>query len=106
MQTEELPMPSFVLLGLIAGATLLGTGPSDAFFRDRPSYQGPWCVIYNAGADFVLRRCDLPSFEACYIERANWGSTAFCTQNPRFLPEWSGPGAQPRKRKTGHRHRH
>ena len=99
-------MPKFALFGLLAGATLLGIGPSGAFFgRHAHQYEGPWCVIYDLGSGFVQENCAMPNFEACNIERAHWGSTAFCHQNPRFAGSGAAPGPQPRPRKPQKKHR-
>ena len=49
----------------------------------------------------VSRRCcHFRTFEACRDERSLWGSTAFCSQNPRYLPYWQGRGfgEEPRRK--------
>ena len=100
-------MSKFASPAMVLGVILLGLGPSGAFIYERPTYEGPWCVLYNAGADVVQENCAMPSFEACNVERSHWGSTAFCHQNPRFAGYWGQPGLapEPRHRKSRHRHR-
>ena len=53
----------------------------------------------NAGFGSIAEICHFNTFEACRDERSHWGTTAFCSQNPRFLPYWQGAwlwsGARP-----------
>ena len=64
----------------------------------RAQAEGPWCLKYNTGRA-VGERCSFRSFQACANERALWGSTAFCTQNPGYLPYWQGRfGEEPRRK--------
>jgi hypothetical protein len=52
--------------------------------------------------------CHFTDFEACRNERSLWGTTAFCSQNPRYLPYWQA-AASVRSRPSGARkkkHRH
>ena len=51
------------------------------------------------GPGSVAERCNFRTFEACRNERTLWGSTAFCSQNPRYLPYWQGGfGEEPRRK--------
>ena len=64
----------------------------------RAQAEGPWCLKYNTGRA-VGERCSFRSFEACRNERTFWGSTAFCTQNPGYLPYWQGSfGEEPHRK--------
>jgi hypothetical protein len=46
----------------------------------------------SAGQGAVKEICHFRTFEACRNERSLWGTTAFCSQNPRYLPYWQGRG--------------
>ncbi len=70
-----------IFLGsLLAVATFCGT-PAEAYYTE-----GPWCLKVNIGRA-VTERCHYRTFEACNAGRFN-ESTAFCVQNPRYLPYW------------------
>jgi hypothetical protein len=75
-------MRKLVLGGVLAAGTLLPAAPAEA-------YEGPWCLRASVGRA-VAERCHFITFEACRAERSLWGSTAFCSQNPRYLPYWRG----------------
>ena len=94
-----------VLLGSLAiAATFTFAAPAVA-------YEGPWCLQFNLGRSSA-DRCEFTNFEACAQERILQGTTAFCHQNPRYLPYWQGRGfgpevgARPSVRKRKHRHHH
>ncbi len=90
-------MRALIVLGLAAGLLALGGNPSQA------RYEGPWCMKANAGFGHIIERCHFASFNACNHERAMWGSSAFCVQSHRYLPNWGYGAEQPRraaKRKT------
>ncbi len=94
-------MRRIVWVGLLAAAALLHTANAEA-------YEGPWCMRGNAGRS-VTEICHFNSFEACRNERSLWGTTAFCSQNPRYLPYWQGRGFGPEpvralRYKKKHRH--
>ena len=80
-------MQRFVWVGLLTAAALLPAANVEA-------YEGPWCMRANAGRS-VTEICHFNSFEACRNERSLWGTTAFCSQNPRYLPYWQGRGFGP-----------
>ena len=48
----------------------------------------------NASSGRVASRSavDFRTFEACSARRILYGTTAFCAQNPRYLPYWQGRG--------------
>ena len=89
--------------GLLTAAALLPAVSAEA-------YEGPWCMRANAGFGSIAEICHFNSFEACRDERYHWGTTAFCSQNPRYLPYWQArgfgekPGWVVRKNKKKHRH--
>ena len=94
-------MQRFVWVGLLTAAALLPAANVEA-------YEGPWCMRANAGRS-VTEICHFNSFEACRNERSLWGTTAFCSQNPRYLPYWQGRGfgqepGRALSRKKKHRH--
>jgi hypothetical protein len=73
----------------LAAGTLLTAAPAVA-------QEGPWCLRYSLGPASP-EICHFRSFEACRDERGFYGSTASCTQNPRYLPYWQGRfGEEPR----------
>jgi hypothetical protein len=70
------------------------------------AYEGPWCLKANMGRS-VSEICHFRTFEACRDDRGHWGSTAFCTQNPRYLPYWQGRGfEQEPRRKLSRKKKH
>jgi hypothetical protein len=93
-------MRKLLLCSFLAAAALVPTAPAGA-------YEGPWCMRASIGRGSVSEICHFRTFQACSNERTLWGSTAFCSQNPRFLPYWQGRGfdQQPRRvsRKIKHR---
>ena len=57
----------------------------------RAQAEGPWCLKYNMGrAGGATLQFQLS--EACRDARSLEGSTAFCSQNPGYLPYWQGRG--------------
>jgi hypothetical protein len=61
--------------------------------------EGTWCLKYSTGAGSIGERCSFRTFEACRNERSLWGGTAFCAQNPGYLPYWHGRfGEEPRRK--------
>ena len=92
-------MRKFLLAGLLAGAALLPV-PATA------AHEGLWCMRANMGRS-VTERCHFMTFEACSAERSLAGSTAFCSQNPYYLPYWQGRGFGPEPtRKVARRMKH
>jgi hypothetical protein len=94
-------MRKFLWASALTAALLLPAATAEA-------YEGPWCMRGNAGRS-VTEICHFQSFEACRNERTLWGTTAFCSQNPRYLPYWQarGFGQEPGRmlsRKKKHRH--
>ena len=67
----------------------------------RAQAEGTWCLKYSTGPGSVGERCSFRTFEACRNERSLWGGTAFCTQNPGYLPYREEPsygrGAAPKR---------
>ena len=83
-------MQKLVVCALAAG-TLLMAAPAVAS-------EGAWCLRYSLGPASP-EICHFRSFEACRDERGFYGSTASCTQNPRYLPYWQGRfGEEPRRK--------
>ena len=94
-------MRKLLWTGLLTAAALLPAATAEA-------YEGPWCMRGNAGRS-VTEICHFQTFEACRNERSLWGTTAFCSQNPRYLPYWQGRGfgqepGRTLSRKKKHRH--
>jgi hypothetical protein len=93
-------MRRLLIAAALTAAALLHVGPAAAV-------EGTWCLRASVGRGAVTERCDFRTFEACRDERSFWGSSAFCTQNPRYLPYWQGRfGEEPRRkvtRKSKHR---
>ena len=95
-------MRKLLWVGLLTAAVLLPTANAEA-------YEGPWCVKASVGRGSGAEICHFNSFEACRDERSLWGSTAFCSQNPRYVPYWQGRGFGPEQglalsHKKKHRH--
>ena len=80
-------MRKFVICAVLAAGALLPAETARAF-------DGPWCLKASLGFGTVTERCQFATFEACRNERGGWGGSAFCVQNPRFLPYWRGQGFQ------------
>jgi hypothetical protein len=104
MKSSNKPFMQMALLGGLAiAATFTFAAPAAA------EYEGPWCMQFNNGRS-AAERCHFVTFEGCAQERIVQGSTAFCHQNPRYLPYWQGRGfgaeaaAAPAMRKRKHRH--
>ena len=76
-------MRKLLWIGLLTAAALLPAANAEA-------YEGPWCMRGSAGRGSIAEICHFNTFEACRNERSLWGSTAFCSQNPRYLPYWQG----------------
>ena len=94
-------MRKFLWGGLLTAALLLPAANAEA-------YDGPWCMRASGGRGSVKEICHFRTFEACRDERSLWGTTAFCSQNPRYLPYWQGRGFGPEQgrvlsRKKKHR---
>ncbi len=95
-------MRKLLWAGVLTAAALLPPATAEA-------YEGPWCMRGNAGFGSVAEICHFNTFEACREERSRWGTTAFCSQNPRYLPYWQGRGfgpepVQARRYKKKYRH--
>jgi len=95
-------MRKLLWAGVVTAAALLPTASAEA-------YEGPWCMRANAGFGSIAEICHFNTFEACRAERNHWGTTAFCSQNPRYLPYWQarGFGQEPDRvlpRRKKHRH--
>jgi hypothetical protein len=85
-------MRKLLMFGVMVAAMALPTATVEA-------YDGLWCLRYSAGRGSSAERCSFQTFEACRNERSFYGSSAFCSQNPGYLPYWQGRGfdQQPRK---------
>ena len=95
-------MQKLLICAAVAAGTLLTAAPAFA-------YEGPWCLRYSLGPASP-EICHFRTFEACRDDRGFYGSTASCTQNPRYLPYWQGRGfgEEPRQkvsRKNKQKHR-
>lgn len=77
-------MRKLLFAGLLTTAAMLPVSPAAA-------YEGLWCMRANMGRS-VTERCHFRTFEACAAERTLNGTTAFCSQNPHYLPYWQGRG--------------
>jgi hypothetical protein len=85
-------MRKLLICGALAAAALQQAGPASA------QAEGLWCLRANVGRG-VGERCHFRTFESCSNERILYGSTAFCSQNPRYLPYWQGRfGEEPRQK--------
>ena len=84
-------MRKFLMFAAMATATALPAATAEA-------YEGLWCLRYSAGRSSA-ERCSFQTFESCRDERSLYGGTAFCSQNPGYLPYWQGRSfdQQPRK---------
>ena len=94
-------MRKFFWASALTAAVLMPAATAEA-------YEGPWCMRGNAGRS-VTEICHFQTFEACRNERSLWGTTAFCSQNPRYLPYWQGRGFGPepvRAQRYKKKHRH
>lgn len=78
------PMRNLVISGALAALTLLAAEPARS-----QEQEGLWCLRGTIGRG-VGERCSFRTFEACRTERSLYGPTAFCSQNPRYLPYWQG----------------
>ena len=85
-------MRKLLMFAAMVTAMALPTATAEA-------YEGLWCLRYSAGRGSSAERCSFQTFEACRNERSFYGSSAFCSQNPGYLPYWQGRGfdQQPRK---------
>ena len=93
-------MRKLLLWGALATMTLLPGEPA------RAQEEGLWCLKATVGRG-VGERCHFRTFEACRDERSLYGSTAFCSQNPRYLPYWQGRGfAEEPRRKASRKKKH
>ena len=75
-----------IFLAAVAAIALAGINPSVA-------YEGPWCLTATITKSTV-NICNFRTFEQCLQERSLWGGSAFCGQNPRYLPYWTGRGGR------------
>ncbi len=93
-------MRKLLICGALAACALL---PAESAL----AYEGPWCLKASLGFSAVTERCHFATFEACRHERGSWGGSAFCVQNPRFLPYWQGQGfeRQPRRKVSRKKYR-
>ena len=105
MTSSNRSLLQMALLGSLAiVATFTFAAPAAA------EYEGPWCLQFNLGRSSA-ERCQFTTFEGCAQERILQGTTAFCHENPRYLPYWKdrgfGPevaGAPIARKKRHHRH--
>ena len=72
-----------ILPGALLAVATFGSLPAEAVPY---YYEGPWCLHVNVGRS-VSEQCHYRTFEACNAGRFNL-SSAFCVQNPRYLPYW------------------
>ena len=77
-------MRKLLMFGAMAAAMALPPATAEA-------YEGPWCLRFSTGRGSA-ERCSFRTFDACRAERSLYGTTAFCSQNPRYLPYWQGRG--------------
>ena len=94
-------MRKLLMFGVMAAAMALPPATAEA-------YEGPWCLRFSTGRGSA-ERCSFRTFDACRAERSLYGTTAFCSQNPRYLPYWQGRGFGPEpvralRYKKKHRH--
>jgi hypothetical protein len=84
-------MRKLLMFGAMATAMALPPTAAEA-------YEGLWCLRFSTGRGSA-ERCSFQTFEACRDERSLYGTTAFCSQNPGYLPYWQARGfdLQPRK---------
>ena len=88
-------MRKLLMFGVMATAMALTTATAEA-------YEGLWCLRYSIGRGSA-ERCSFRTFDACRAERSLYGTTAFCSQNPGYLPYWQGRGFDQPPRKASHR---
>lgn len=80
-----------VTFGFVVIATILAGSVSGQAY-----YEGPWCMKAIVGrAEHNI--CHFRTFEQCLGERSFWGGTAFCGQNPNYLPYRNARGPKPRR---------
>jgi hypothetical protein len=83
-------MRKFLLvLAALAAATLLGNGPSQAYYGN-----APWCAVVNLGHGSVVQRCVYQDFETCR-QNVIAGNRGFCNTNP-YLAGSLAASPQPR----------
>ena len=87
-------MRKLLVCGALAAAALMPAARAQAY------PEGPWCLKASMGFGVVTERCEFRTFEACRDERGIWGASAFCVQNPRFLPYWQGRGIEQEPRRA------
>jgi hypothetical protein len=82
-------MSKFAVFGAVAALSWPGLVAANAEgwggLLGGPPDRGAWCLRYDIGAGVVNENCRFVRFEDCNYERALWGTTASCTQNPHFL---------------------
>ncbi len=88
-------MRKLLMFGVMAAAMALPPATAEA-------YEGPWCLRFSTGRGSA-ERCSFRTFDACRAERSLYGTTAFCSQNPGYLPYWQGRGFDQQPRKASHR---
>ena len=87
-------MQRLLIAATLTAAVLLPARPAAAV-------EGTWCLRASVGRGTVTEIFHFRSFEACRDERSLWGSSASCTQNPRYLPYWQGRfGEEPPRKFT------
>ncbi len=75
--------------------------------RDCRGLRGTVVHARQSRVGSVAEICHFQTFEACRDERSLWGTTAFCSQNPRYLPYWQARGfGQEPGRALSHKKKH
>jgi hypothetical protein len=86
-------------ISVIAGVTLLGSGPSQAEYATYGN--GRYCAVVSAGDGSAKEICDFNDFETCRMEVVS-GNRGFCRDNPYWMathsPQWD---SQPEGWQTG-----
>ena len=88
-------------IALVGCLTIAAAQPAQSRYD-----QGPWCAVFNAGANMVIEDCSMLDFEMCRREALRFGPTSFCIQNPALAYEnWQSRSSQPPRPRHHHRHR-
>ena len=85
--TKEDAMTRAVIFSIaVVVSTLAGVQSGNTY------YEGPWCMKAPVGRA-IVDLCHFRTFEQCLQERMLWGGSAFCGQNPHYLPYWRARNA-------------
>ena len=72
----------------------------------RAQAEGTWCLKYSSGPGSSGNAAVSDRSKPAANERTLWGSTAFCTQNPGYLPYWQGRFGEEPRRKVSRKKKH